>query len=74
MKRLIEKLLKRKGYKLMQYRSGRSDMGCQYFDFYVYKEGEPLPWKSFCDSYFAGEQGMKEKMRGWIIEFINNLP
>lgn len=55
MKRILLKIAKRYGVKITEFKSYRSDMGCQVYDVRI--NGQP-----FTDSYFVGEAGSREKV------------
>lgn len=70
MKRKILSALKKKGLELLEWYSGRSDMGCQCIDFRVTDGVTEYVWR---ESYFVGEAGQKEAALKSALNFIDKL-
>lgn len=72
MKRKFLTIIKKYGYSLLEYRTYRSDMGCQVYDISVQMPGGKI--LLFSDSYFFGgnpndKQKVVNQFESELIEF-----
>lgn len=70
MKREIYKIAKTHNVDLSDYKSYRSDMGCQVLDVVINYNGEV---ENHSDSYFVGENGGKQKVLDYFELTVKKL-